>query len=391
MNVNPQKQKRLIEHACGILEALENGLKNVKSQRILASGKVGGSYSVATVSLLRRLIHESGAEGFRGVLVEQFWSLVAEVEPLLTNNIQLLGTKDYINFTKSLEELGNGLPGLNVESTFKLLFKKPKGRGANEANSLPLILGMAAELFTHLGVAIINPGGPGSGEGLLFAVDETLYEETEKILQGAGGDFGERAQSVLKEACLLRDGKKCPITDKSFEDNTGYKPILAHVIPNAIYSKTDTMACINSLAGPDVVQEIVQYLNSPRNAINMEANAHTSYDDMHWAIEAVLQGGQYKYFYRKLTPELKCIEPRQPDTEIHFGTNSPPLPRLCNLKYRVNLCLKLSGAADVIEGWMKKKDEEGDPKAQPTPAAFSKFITGQLASEFATSTIAAKA
>ena len=39
-------------------------------------------------------------------------------------------------------------------------------------------------------------------------------------------------------------------------------------------------------AGPAARNEVMNNLNGPGNAMNMDLNAHASYDDLEWGIEA---------------------------------------------------------------------------------------------------------
>jgi hypothetical protein len=39
-------------------------------------------------------------------------------------------------------------------------------------------------------------------------------------------------------------------------------------------------------AGPQTRDLVLQYLNGTGNVMNLEANAHTAYDDLKWGIEA---------------------------------------------------------------------------------------------------------
>ncbi|KAF8550976.1 hypothetical protein OG21DRAFT_1487340 [Imleria badia] len=94
--------------------------------------------------------------------------------------------------------------------------------------------------------------------------------------------------------------------------------------------------------------------------MNMEYNAHTSYDELEWGIKAKEEGGEVKYFFRM------AINHNTEGDEIQFGKgpkgkklNNGPIPRLCNLQLAVARVLKMSGAADVILEWNDRADDDG--------------------------------
>jgi len=58
---------------------------------------------------------------------------------------------------------------------------------------------MAGELFTHLGVALVNPGGRKSVAGTPFSVSDTVHMETDELLICAKEKgFRQRKQASLK-------------------------------------------------------------------------------------------------------------------------------------------------------------------------------------------------
>ena len=48
-------------------------------------------------------------------------------------------------------------------------------------------------------------------------------------------------------------------------------------------------------AGAAARNDVVRHLNNIGNAMNMELNAHTSYDELRWGIEAKEEGGKVRF------------------------------------------------------------------------------------------------
>ncbi|KAH0830263.1 hypothetical protein J3R83DRAFT_1627 [Lanmaoa asiatica] len=96
--------------------------------------------------------------------------------------------------------------------------------------------------------------------------------------------------------------------------------------------------------------------------MNMEQNAHSTYDQLKWGIEAKEEGGEVKYFFRMVPTDPNIGAPGfitlKEGDEIKFGggdegkkLNNGPIPRLCNLQLAVARVLKMSGSADIILEW----------------------------------------
>ncbi|KAH9987603.1 hypothetical protein BJV74DRAFT_841102, partial [Russula compacta] len=194
--------------------------------------------------------------------------------------------------------------------------------------------------FTHLGVAFMNPGGRRSGTGTEFSLSETTNNETDELLQQA---------------------------------NEEVRPALAHIVPNSVHGKPDTLKCIAMFAGAITRDVVMNHLNSIGNIMNMELNGHVDYDDFKWGIEAEDEGREVKYFFRTnpTVPQKRgpgIITLREGD-EIQFRRgpngeqlNKGPIARLCNLQLAVARVMKMSGAADIILEWKRQADDEGFPR-----------------------------
>ncbi|KAF8133265.1 hypothetical protein EV363DRAFT_1295460 [Boletus edulis] len=339
-------------HALAILE--QNNLWNWRdTKQNQALGNQGAKFQVATPKLLYFLIVESQRLG--GELLDHFWRQLGTCDEKLKGNIESLKQEDFVSAQTSFDALFRGLDPKNV-------------------NFNP-VLDMAVEYFTHLGVVFMNPGGRKSGTSTEFSVSEVVNEEADKLLQQVNkeGDFGKRKEELLKALSFRRDGDFCLLTGVEFvhsKKKPGFYPALAHIIPNSVHGKPDTLKCIAMFAGPAASDEVMHHLNNIGNVMNMELNAHTSYDNFHWGIEAKEEGGEVKYFFRTVPTNPGIRGPvfitLRDGEEIQFGKgpegkklNNGPTPRLCNLQLAVARVLKLSGAADIILEWKDLADDDG--------------------------------
>ncbi|KAH9987610.1 hypothetical protein BJV74DRAFT_841160 [Russula compacta] len=259
---------------------------------------------------------------------------------------------------------------------------------------------MAADYFTHLGVAFMNPGGRRSGTGTESSVSEIVNNETDELLQQANeeGLWKMKAEgfkgigahifisepyhlpNLCTEQSFRRDGIACLLTGHEFKpfNRRGVRPALAHVVPNSVHGKPDTLKCIAMFGGAITRDVVMNHLNSIGNVMNMELNAHGAYDNSKWGIEAEEEGGEVKYFFRTnpTVPQKRgpgFITLREGD-EIQFGRgregeqlNKGPIPRLCNLQLAVARVMKMSGAADIILEWKRQADDEGFPRLFISP------------------------
>ncbi|KAF8133262.1 hypothetical protein EV363DRAFT_1162606 [Boletus edulis] len=339
-------------HTLAILE--QNDLCNWRdTKQIQASGKQGGTFRAITPKLLYYLVEES--QKFGGDVLDQFWEQLGACGDKLKANIESLKQEDFVS----------------AQTTFDVLFR---GLDPKNVNFKP-VLEMAAEFFTHIGVAFMNPGGSKSGTSTEFSVSEVVSEETDKLLQQVNkeGDFEKRKQELLKALSFRRDGDFCLLTGFAFmhsKKKPGAYPALAHIIPNSIHGKPDTLKCITMFAGPAARDEVMHHLNDIGNVMNMQHDAHVSYDNLHWGIEAKEEGGEVKYFFRTVPTnpgvhDLFFINLRDGE-EIQFGKGpegkklgNGPLPKLCNLQLAVARVLKMSGAADIILEWRDHADDDG--------------------------------
>ncbi|KAF8133266.1 hypothetical protein EV363DRAFT_1397502 [Boletus edulis] len=352
------------QHALGILQ----------NEDLLGwneTGKQGGTFRAITPKLLYYLIEES--QKFGGDVLDQFWEQLGACDDKLKENIESLKQEDFVSAQRSFDVLFRGLDPKNV-------------------NFKPM-LEMAAEFFTHLGVAFMNPGGKKSGTSTAFSVSEVVNEDTDKLLQEVKeeGGFGTRKQELLKALSFKRDGNFCLLTDQPFRpfNNAGVFLQLAHIIPNSVHAKPDTLKCIAMFAGAAAVDEVVHHLNNIGNVMNMEMNAHGSYDNLEWGIEAKEEGGEVKYIFRLVPTKPNIRGPGfitlKDGDEIQFGKGAEgkklgngPLPKLCNLQLAVARVLKTSGAADIILEWKDDADDDGCYRLFSASEEFRKMFDAKL-------------
>ncbi|KAF8558052.1 hypothetical protein OG21DRAFT_1481832, partial [Imleria badia] len=289
-----------------------------------------------------------------GKVLDHFWKQLGTCDEKLKENIDSLKEEGFVSAHKSRKVLFRGLDHRNVD--------------------FEPVSDMAAEFFNHLGIAFRDPGGRKSGLSTEFSVSEVIDEETDKLLQRVNEEvgFGKRNQEYLKALSFKHDGKFCLLTGAEFMpfDKAGVHPALVYIIPTSVHRKTDTLKCIAMFAGDDTTSDVVSHLNDISNAMNMELNAESSYDELMWGIEAKEEGGEVKYFFQMISTKPNIRSPgyitlRDGD-EIQFGKgsdskklNNGPIPRLCNLQLAIARVLKMSGAADVILEWIKHADDDG--------------------------------
>ncbi|KAK2459975.1 hypothetical protein APHAL10511_007981 [Amanita phalloides] len=307
-----------------------------------------------------------------GTVLNQFWDQLGNCHQQLRGNIEILNGMLFVSQTESLAII---LRGLNRE----------------EIDFTP-VLNMAWEYFTHLGIAILNPGGPKPGASTAFSVSEVIDKGTDELLRlfAAEESFGKRKQEYLKALLFKRDRSLCPVSALPFcpEDPDGYRPIMAHVIPNSVHGKPDTLKCIAMFAGEETRNEVMSHLNGIGNGMNLETNVHSAYDDLEWAIEARDEAGRVKYIYRRVpfssVPGPKPVQLKD-GNEIIFGAGPDgtrlgggPLPRLCNLHLAVARVLKMSGAADIILEWKDEADDGGVPHLFIASEHYCNMLDAQL-------------
>ncbi|KAI0272146.1 hypothetical protein BGY98DRAFT_167201, partial [Russula aff. rugulosa BPL654] len=151
-----------------------------------------------------------------------------------------------------------------------------------------------------------------------------------------------RNQGALKELVLRRDGYSCPVTGADFEGYGSIVPQCAHIIPFAIHDKHTVHAAIEMFTGNEVKAEFVmQFINNPANAINLQADAHHSMDkSLAWGIEARLDSNEWKYYFRAVKQAripkfvhnfIKDGDEMQLGKGVNGAEIDLPDPRICNL------------------------------------------------------------
>ncbi|KAF5374130.1 hypothetical protein D9615_008842 [Tricholomella constricta] len=338
--------------------------------------KQGGNYKAIMLKLLSYLIKESQLLG--GTVLDQFWKQVEECHPKFKENVSNIRNAPSVLFDEAPAMLFEGVDRNDVD--FEPIFK------------------MAAEYFTHLGIAFMNPGGPKSGGGTPHSVSDVVKMETDQLLSVAQEvGFGVRKQAALKRLSFKRDGYSCVMTGVKFNEvhsryklHRGYNfnPILSHIIPNSVHGEPDTLKCIAMFAGNEARDLVVQHLNAIGNVMNLEKNAHEAYNDLQWGIEAWNEDGMVKYVYRRVPLILETgpasITLRDGDP-IKFGLGTEgsrlgggPLPLLCNLQLAVARALNMSGAAEVISQLMEDADDSDFPHILLSSKDFCDILDAKL-------------
>ncbi|KAK2463007.1 hypothetical protein APHAL10511_004994 [Amanita phalloides] len=359
-----------LQHALALLEEASAWDWHM-TQCIQDSGKQGGKHKT---HLLTYLIMESFQLG--GTVLNQFWDQLGNCHQRLRGNIEIVKG---VSFTSQTISLAIILEGLNRE----------------EIDFMP-VLNMAGEYFTHLGIAILNPGGPKSGAGTAFSVSEVIDKGTDELLRlfAAEESFGKRKQEYLKALLFKRDHSLCPVSALPFypEDPDGYRPIMAHVIPTSIHGKVHISDVLNyllphaSYSARYSEMYCYQWYESSERC-SLESGGMTIWIG-HWAIEARDEAGRVKYIYRRVpfssVPGPKPVQLKDGD-EIIFGAGPDgtqlgggPLPRLCNLHLAVARVLKMSGAADIILEWKDKADDGGVPHLFIASEHYCNILNAQL-------------
>jgi len=209
-------QTTMERHALAILKAAESW-NWPDTYRIQASGEKSSRFKAVMPKLLSGFIAESQALG--GTLLDQFWVVVGKYHPQLEENVKILRETEYSSLPPSEEVLFEGIDRETIN--FSPIFQ------------------MGTELFTHLCVAFMNPGGPKSAIGTPFSVSDTITEGTDELLKMAASEgLWTRKQIILTALILRRDGDSCSLTGLSFND-LGVKPNLANIIPNSVHNKVN--------------------------------------------------------------------------------------------------------------------------------------------------------
>ncbi|KAI6099089.1 hypothetical protein F5141DRAFT_1219280 [Pisolithus sp. B1] len=200
-----------------------------------------------------------------------------------------------------------------------------------------------------------NPGGPKTPQDTVHPTPN--HRRIEEV--------GELLRSI---EVMLRDGDYCLLTGLCFFPPTFVPARCAHIIPFSIHSKTQTFPAIESFSGFALDAETIQnHLNHPRNALNLESNAHDIMDKhTGWGIEAISSDDQWKYYYRIVRRDRLSATTRLKDgDEIHFGAGiggrqiALPNPRICNIHLAVCRVSYACGASEVFDQFLDDEDDEG--------------------------------
>ena len=68
--------------------------------------------------------------------------------------------------------------------------------------------------------------------------------------------------------------------------------------------QTSTLNALESFSGKPLSEEVKKNINHPCNAFNAETNAHDSYDDLAWGIEAIQVGNEVNILLLIEIPEV---------------------------------------------------------------------------------------
>ncbi|KAF8133249.1 hypothetical protein EV363DRAFT_1469894 [Boletus edulis] len=217
------------QHTLAILK--QNDLCNwLDTKQIQALGKQGGKFQVVTSKLIYFLIVES--QGF---------------------SVESLKQENFVSAQKSFNMLFHGLDPTNVN--FKPVLCR---HGSGVLYSFWCRIGL-----TIINAAVMSPRGRKSETSTEFSISEVINKETDKLLQQVNeeGDFGKRKQELFKAL---------EVWDLSCSS--------AH--HSKLCARKGTLKYIAMFAGAAAVDEVVHHLNNISNVMNMELNAHASYDNL---------------------------------------------------------------------------------------------------------------
>ncbi|KAI9571790.1 hypothetical protein HD554DRAFT_2312089 [Boletus coccyginus] len=234
-------------------------------------------------------------------------------------------------------------------------------------------LDLATKYLNHLLVATRNPGGKKTPqESTPPTPDIDRLHSIEELLDDATIN---RKQSALKTLVYRRDGYRCPLTGYSFKSpGRRVNPRCAHILPFSFHDKVCrgqmlwcspfskicqpvTLRTLEAFTGHAITANVVcEKINHPSNAFNAQNDAHESFDQLTWGIEALQQpGGEYKYIFREVRNRCAATVRLEDGDEIVFrkGENGQmidsPDPSFCNLKLAIARVMYASGASDLID------------------------------------------
>ncbi|KAF8330331.1 uncharacterized protein EI90DRAFT_2922149, partial [Cantharellus anzutake] len=321
----------------------------------------GSKFKAITPKLLSGFIAESQALG--GTLVDHFWIVVGQCHPQLEEN-SASRSSPWAFSTHPFSTEGVDRETINFSPIYQ----------------------MGAELFTHLCIACSRRK---SGSRTPPSINDFIAKDTDELLQMAASEgLGTGKHAALKALIFKRDGQSCPLTGVPFNTKYSVKPILAHIIPNSVHNKPDTIKCIGMLAGAAVRDLVLGQLNGLGNLIHVQSDAQTAYGDIYWGIEARNENGMIKYIYRRVpyeTEEGPGIIRLCGGDQIVFGGGPEaarlgpgPNPLLCNLRLAVARVLRMSGAADIIAQMIDDGDDTDFPHVYVASPAFCNILAAQL-------------
>ncbi|KAF8593103.1 hypothetical protein BDV93DRAFT_589974 [Ceratobasidium sp. AG-I] len=199
------------------------------------------------------------------------------------------------------------------------------------------------DLFNHAILSVVNPSGPGR---LDYFYTDTIPDFRDRV----GYWWQKTNQKSVEYAGFqpevqIRDGDKCSITSKPFRENwagnikyrkdgseSGIVPQQAHSMARSLGNNPLGLTGLDIIFGREAVDHVVENLHTPKNLINMEANAHADFDRGKFSIlcELIEQEGKkgktpHYTFWRHTvnrTSQLGDIELSDGD-KIDFGRGGP--------------------------------------------------------------------
>ncbi|KAF5373480.1 hypothetical protein D9615_009461 [Tricholomella constricta] len=202
---------------------------------------------------------------------------------------------------------------------------------------------LSSHYLSHLVIAFRNPGGKKTPQDSIHPTPTIVrIEQIDELLEKA---TVKRSQSALKD--LAR-----------FHLFAGGQRLMS--------GATQTHAAIGMFTGRALDADFVlQHINHPNNALNLETNAHDSMDKhLAWGIEATFSDTQWRYYFRVvrddlISPYIKLAE----GDEIIFGKGEggklvkPPDPTICNLHLAISRVSYASGTSEVFDQFLDDDDE----------------------------------
>ncbi|EDR09967.1 uncharacterized protein LACBIDRAFT_325878 [Laccaria bicolor S238N-H82] len=347
-------------HALSVLEKANSSGYWPPFKRNQSSGEEHGKYEINTALLLYHLIAESQKLG--GTLLDQFWLQLGKSPSKISLIIDVV---DYLRTDPQ---------SVPFSGSSKVLFS---GVDIDKADFEP-VLEMASEYIIRLGIVFMNPGGRESGSSSPQSGIDFVDEKTDELLRQVcqEGKFGKRKQAALKALAWFCVIQSCRSSDD----------VLVQVFRRD--GDPDIMDYIALFAGPKARDLVQESLNGVGNALNLELNAHMTYCELHWGIEAQDHNGEVKYIYRRIPFTLDsgpAMNKLLDGDQIFFGKGKNgqkfgggPLPLLCNIRLAVARVLKLSGAASVIVQIKEAADDIDTPRYLLPPSDFLEILDAKL-------------